>query len=445
VFYMKCDEIQNKEALSNQNSQNMITTPSTDTFTQSIEKRRFRRPGGQKGHPGFTLNMREYPDEIITYQLHKCKHCGNNLLNTKVKRYEKRQKFDIIINQNVIEYRIEIKKCSYCGLIYKADLPENIIKKTQYGSRVLAIAVYLRNFQLIPYERISRALQDFFGLKITVATIINAENKCFHNLKGVTNNIKNRLIRENVINCDETDINLNGRKHHCHVISTEKLTLYFHHRNRGYKAMKKMGVLPKYRGIVVHDFWKPYFKYKSCEHAVCNVHILRELKEISKNKNQEWALEMSNLLLEIKKYIDSVKKLDCNTEEETIKNFVEKYDFILSKGFESNRPSQDSEVNIRKRGKKAQSDAKNLLDRFSKYKTEVLRFATDLRVPFGNNQAERDIRMTKVQQKISGAFRTRHGADAFFRIRGYISTLMKNDMSVISSLEAALKGEPPIP
>ncbi|KKG10934.1 hypothetical protein EO92_09045 [Methanosarcina sp. 2.H.A.1B.4] len=154
---------------------------------------------------------------------------------------------------------------------------------------------------------------------------------------------------------------------------------------------------------------------------------------------------MSNLLLEMKKYIDRVKKLDCNTEEETIKDFVEKYDFILSKGFESNRPPQDSEVNTSKRGKKAQSDAKNLLDRFSKYKTEVLRFVTDLRVPFGNNQAERDIRMTKVQQKISGAFRTRHGADIFFRIRGYISTLMKNDMSVINSLEAALKGEPPIP
>jgi transposase len=442
---MKCNEIQNPEALLNQNGQNVITLPSTDTITQSIEKKSKRRSGGQKGHIGYTLKMSEQPDEIITYQLQKCRHCGKNLLNTKVKKYEKRQNFDIIVKQNVIEYRVEIKKCLYCDNIDKAYFSENIIKTRQYGSRVLAIAVYLRDFQLIPYDRISRTLQDLFGFKIAVATIINAENKCFHNLKGVTNNIKNRLIKEKVINCDETDINLNGRKHHCHVISTEKLTLYYHHRNRGYKAMKKMGVLPKFRGIVVHDFWKTYFKYKNCEHAVCNVHILRELKEISKNRNQEWASEMSDLLIEIKKYIDHVKKLNCNTAEETIKYFFERYDLILSKGFESNQPPQDSEARINKRGKKAQSDAKNLLDRFYKYKTEVLRFATDLRVPFGNNQAERDIRMTKVQQKISGAFRTRHGADVFFRIRGYISTLMKNDMSVISSLEAALKGEPPIP
>jgi transposase len=442
---MKYDEIQNTVALLNQSSQNTITPPSTVTFTQHNEKKNTRRPGGQKGHTGYTLKMCDCPNEIITYQLQKCKHCGENLLNTKVKKYEKRQNFDILVNKNVIEYLIEIKKCSCCGLTCKADFPDNIIKRIQYGSRVLAIAVYLRNFQLLPYERISRALQDFFGLKVSVATIASAENKCFHNLKGVTNNIKNRLIKERVINCDETDINLNGRKHHCHVISTEKLTLYFHHRNRGYKAMMKMGVLPKFRGIVVHDFWKTYFKYKNCEHAVCNVHILRELKEISKNKNQEWASEMSYLLLEIKKYIDHVKKLNCNTEEETIKIFFEKYDLILSKGFESNQPPQDSEVKINKRGKKAQSDAKNLLDRLFKYKSEVLRFATDLGVPFGNNLAERDIRMTKVQQKISGTFRTRHGADVFFRIRGYISTLMKNDMSVISSLEAALKGEPPIP
>ena len=442
---MKSEENQIPQALLNQNSQNNNEPPPTDTFTKSDEKKSVRLPGGQKGHPGSTLRMSESPDEIITYQLHECKYCSESLFGTKVKSYDKRQKLDIIINQKVIEYRSEIKKCPYCGCKNKADFPEITINRIQYSPKVLAIAVYLHDFQLIPYERISRALQDFFGLKITASTIINAENKCFHNLKGVTNNIKNRLIREDVISCDETDINLNGRKHHCHVISTEKLTLYFHHRNRGFNAMKKMGVLPKFRGIAVHDFWKPYFKYKNCEHAVCNVHILRELKEISKNGNQEWALEMSGLLLEIKKYIDGIKKLDCNTEEETIKDFIEKYDSILLKGFECNLPPQDLEIKLSKRGRKAQSDAKNLLDRLSNYKAEVLRFAKDLRVPFGNNQAERDIRMTKVQQKISGAFRTRHGADSFFRIRGYISTLMKNDMSVISSLEAALQGEPPVP
>lgn len=287
-------------------------------------------------------------------------------------------------------------------------------------------------------------MRDIFGLGISPASIKKAEIKCFHNLKGVTNYIKNKLIKEDVINCDETGIDVNGRVHYCHVISTEKLTFYFHDRSRGSRAMKKMKVLPRFRGIAVHDFWKPYFKYKNCEHAVCNVHILRELKEISKNETQKWSLEMSDLLREIKKCVDSVKKLGNKIEEETIKAFKEKYDSILMKGFEDN-PPQNLEVHKGKRGMQAQSDAKNLLDRLSKYKTDVLRFVTDLRVPFGNNQAERDIRMITIQQKISGSFRTPHGADAFCRIRGYISTIMKNNMPVLSSLNAVFEGVPPLP
>jgi transposase len=190
VFYMKRDEIKDTISFLDQNSQNTITPLSNVTFAQHDEKKNNRRPGGQKGHIGYTLKICDCPNEIITYQLQKCKHCGENLLNTKVKKYEKRQNIDILVNKNVIEYLIEIKRCSCCGLTCKADFPDNIIKRIQYGSRVLAIAVYLRNFQLLPYARISRALQDFFGLKVSVATIANAENKCFHNLKGVTNNIK---------------------------------------------------------------------------------------------------------------------------------------------------------------------------------------------------------------------------------------------------------------
>jgi transposase len=403
-----------------------------------------KRAGGQKGHPGSTLRMIESPDEIITNRLCNCKYCGHSIEDIEVIDHEKRQKFDIIIKRKVTEYRSEIKKCPYCNRKSKADFPKSITKPVQISNTVFTIATYLRVYHLIPYQRIKEIMRDIFGFGISTASIIKAETKCFHNLKGVTNYIKNKLIKEDVINCDETGIDVNGNEHYCHLISTEKLTFYFHDRSRGSRAMKKMKVLPRFKGIAVHDFWKPYFKFKNCEHAVCNVHILRELKEISKNETQKWSLEMSDLLHEIKKCVDDVKKLSNKMEEETIKAFKEKYDSILMKGFEEN-PPQNLEIHTGKRGMRAQSDAKNLLDRLSKYKKEVLRFAVDLRVPFGNNQAERDLRMITIQQKISGSFRTPHGADTFCRIRGYISTIIKNNMPVLGSLNAVFEGVPPLP
>jgi transposase len=445
------ERINELESRLNQSRQNGNKPPSTGFFgnkkhkLSSSREPSEKRPGGQKGHPGFTMSMSKHPDEIITNRLCNCKYCGQSIQETEVIDHEKRQKFDISINHKVTEYRSEIKKCPYCNRKNKADFPESITKPVQFGNTVLTFVTYLRNYHLIPYYRIKEIIKDIFGLGISSATIKKAEKKCFHNLKGVTNYIKNKLIKEDVIDCDETGINVNGQRHHCHLISTKKLTFYFHHRSRGFIAMTKMGVLPKFKGVAVHDFWKPYFKYEKCEHAVCNVHILRELKEISKNETQKWALEMSDLLHEIKKYVDGVKKLNDKIEEETIKAFKEKYDSILMKGFEDNPPPQNLEIHTGKRGKQAQSDAKNLLDRLSKYKTEVLRFATDLKVPFGNNQAERDIRMITIQQKISGSFRTPHGADAFCRIRGYISTIIKNNMPVLGSLSAVLEGVPPLP
>jgi len=444
------ERINELESCSNRNRQNRIKPSSTGVYVDkrpkldSSEETSGKHQGGQKGHPGFTLKMSESPDEIITNQLCNCKYCGQSIKDVEVIDYERRQIFDIVIKRKVTEYRSEIKRCPNCNRKNKADFPDSVPKPVQIGNIILTITTYLRNYHLIPYYRIKEITRDVFGLSVSTATIQKAETKCFHKLKGATNYIKNKLIKAEVINCDETGIDVNGHVHYCHVISTEKLTFYFHNRSRGSRAMKKMEVLPRFKGVAVHDFWKPYFKYKNCEHAVCNVHILRELKEISRNESQKWSLEMSDLLREIKKCVDGVKKQGNNLKEETIRAFKEKYDSILMKGFNGN-PPQKLEVRKGKRGAQAQSDAKNLLDRLSKYKTEVLRFATDMRVPFGNNQAERDIRMITIQQKISGNFRTPHGADAFCRIRGYISTIMKNNMPVLSSLNAVFEGVPPLP
>ena len=443
------EEIRNLKSLLNQNSQNSNRPPSSDSFvkkkTQNDEKKSDRLPGGQKGHPGSTLKVFDSPHEIINHCLCNCKYCSHSLLQTEVKDYEKRQVVDIpALNYIVIEHRSEIKECPYCGLINKANFPDNVTKKVQYGPRAFSFAVYLRDFQLIPYGRISRAFKDLFGLTMSPATVKSAENKCFHNLREVTDQIKKRLIKEDVIHCDETGMRVDGHNDWCHVASTDKLTYYFHHRSRGSEAMNDE-ILQEYRGIVVHDFWSSYFKYPMCKHAMCNAHLRRELKGVHENFKQDWAQEMSEFLAESKKYIDEIKKLGNEIKGEEVEALKKRYDRIIMKGIMENPPPLMPESRKGKRGRPKQSKAKNLLDRFIKFKEEILRFITDLKVPFENNQAERDLRMVRVQQKISGTFRTPQGADAFCRNRGYISTIMKNMMSVIDSLFAAIKGNPTIP
>ena len=443
------ERINELESLLNQNIQRNSKPPSTNAFVdkktkQGSQEGSSKHPGGQKGHPGSTLNKVEDPDEITYHRLHECRCCGRNIEEAEVTGYENRQEFDIIVIRKVTEHRAEIKKCPYCNFKNKADFPKSITKPVQYGITALTIAIYLRNYQLIPYNRIKNLFENVFGFKISPDTIIRAEKKLYYKLKGVINHIKKQLIKEDVIHGDETGINVSGGGEQCHLISTKKYTYYFHYKSRGFKAMNKMGVLPKYRGILVHDCWKSYFKYK-CEHALCNVHIQRELDYIYIKYKQKWAKEMSDLLYEIKEQADCARKLGTKIDEVTIKTFIEKYHSILMKGFEGNPPPEISKDDVVKRGIQAQSKAKNLLDRLEKYEKEILRFATDLRVPFSNNQAERDLRMITVQQKISGDFRKPYGADVFCRIRGYISTLIKNNMPVISSLHAAIKDVPPLP
>lgn len=275
------------------------------------------------------------------------------------------------------------------------------------------------------------------------ATVKRAENKCIHNLVEVTNYIKKQLIKEDVIHCDETGMRVNNNNDWCHVISTDKWTYYFHNRSKGSKAMKEMGILPEFRGTMVHDLESSYFKYPMCKHAMCNAHLRRELKEVYNNFKQDRAQEMSKLLAEYKKYTDEMRKLGNQIKGEEVEALKEKYNRIIMTGIKENPLPIISESRKGKKGRPKQSKAKNLLDRFIKFEKKILRFAIDLRVPFENNPAERDLRMVRVQQKISGTFRTPQGADAFCRNRGYISTIMKNIMSVMDSLYATLKGEPP--
>jgi transposase len=370
-----------------------------------------------------------------------CKECGHTLENIEVKAYERRQVFDIPpVNLIVTEHKSQIKTCPHCGKLNKAVFPEPVKYPVQYGPNILASAIYCKNYQFIPYERISEFFDDIMGIKICPATIIRAERECFQNLEEFETVIREKLLASPVIHCDETGMKIEGKRHWLHVASNDKYTCYFSHSKRGSEAINAMGILPEFKGTAVHDGWKPYNSY-DCDHALCNAHLKRELTGIEENYKQQWAKEMNELLTEMKKYTDECKEQVKKLDFEQIKALEERFDAALMKGIEEN-PSSLNPEKQGKRGKNPKTKARNLLDRFMEHKEKIRRFLTDLKVPFENNQAERDIRMMKLQQKISGTFRTTQGAEAFCRIRAYISTVRKNKLPVLEGIKAALRGAP---
>jgi transposase-like protein len=343
----------------------------------------------------------------------------------------------------VTEHQAEMKICPGCGRLNEATFPEDVRQPTQYGSRLKASAVYLSQYQLIPYDRLSELFADIFGHNLSQATLVNANLSCYEILKPVEDEIKKQLIDSHVIHLDETGMRIKGIREWLHVISTEYLTYYAAHHSRGSEANETMGILPVFEGRCVHDGWKPYFKF-GCLHALCNAHHLRELTGVAEEDCQEWPGEMIDLLLEIKRTAEERRSIDSWLDPDEVERFEVRYDQIIKKGMLENPPPKTPDLS-KKRGRKKQTAAKNLVDRLSEYHREVLAFMYDPKVPFDNNLAERDIRMVKVQQKVSGTFRSKRGADSFCRIRGYISTARKNSVAVLDAIQGAFEGKPYVP
>jgi transposase len=251
------------------------------------------------------------------------------------------------------------------------------------------------------------------------------------------------LIASPVINCDETGVRIKGKNRWGHVISNGANTAYFCHGKRGVDAMNEMGILPNYKGVAVHDHWKPYFTYKDMRHSLCNAHHIRELRGINENYEQPWAKEMRQHLLDINAMVNEYKNAGKSyLPSKEIKKLSEQYDAILNVGLTQIPVINPTSTKTKKRGRIKQHPAKNLHDRLTNQKMETLRFMYDFRVPFTNNQAEQDIRMAKVKLKISGCFRSQEGAERFCRIRGYISTSRKRGLNVLRSIEIAIRGHP---
>jgi len=443
------ERVKSLEDQINKNSRNSSKPPSTDTFRKIKGQRKpsGRPVGGQKGHKGHTLEMAEKPDREIVHQVARCEFCGRSLCDVEATNYERRQVFDLPpIKVELVEHHAESKICPNCGCINKAAFPKEVAYPVQYGTRLKSVAVYLNQYQLVPFDRLSETFVDLFGHRLSQSTLIDANRTCYSILGPVEEDIKQQIIASPVICLDETGMRIEGKRKWCHVVSTENLTYYAANPHRGSEANEDMGILPVYSGTAVHDGWSSYFKFK-CKHALCNAHHIRDLLFIHEEYKQNWAKDLIDQLIDIKETVDRRKPIHCNLDLAEINDFEDRYDHIIERAKLENPPpiTSNSQGPIKKRGKKKKTKAQNLLERLQKYRREVLAFMYDFEVPFDNNQAERDLRMMKVQQKISGNFRSWDGAKIFCRIRGYISTVKKNSSSVIDAIQGVFEGKPFIP
>ncbi|KAM3116350.1 IS66 family transposase [Phormidesmis sp. 146-33] len=338
-----------------------------------------------------------------------------------------------------------MKCCSQCQSLNRGAFPAGVNSVVQYGASLKSLMVYLLDYQLLPSARVEELLSDVVGCALSEATLYTSRERCFDELEPIEDWIFEQVVTSEVIHCDETGMRVKGRLWWLHVASTDGFTFYFVHTKRGRAALDAMALVPNYAGISVHDGWKSYAQYE-CDHALCNAHHLRELEFICERYQQVWAEEMSILLRDLKQQVDDAKAQgEAMLNLDLVQWFEERYAMLVTAGLAANPSPVSPPDAVKSRGRPKQSPAKNLLDRLQQHQSQVLAFMHDFRVPFDNNQAERDLRMMKLKQKISGGFRSVKGAQMFGRIRGYISTLKKQGFNVLDALKQVFLGNPTIP
>ena len=423
-------------------SRNSSLAPSQDPNRPKEEKpTSARKPGGQKGRVFKTLEPVSDPDRVIEI----------DVLPEQLREgsWEKagdraRQVVDLEVRRVITEYRAVIMQ-NASGKTVTAAFPEGVSRPIQYGASVKAHAVYMSVFQLLPYERLSAYFQDQLGIPLSPGTLCNFNQEAASNLAGFKVLAQEALKSSPCLNADETGINIGGKGRWLHSASTAAWALFYPHEARGREGMDAGGVLPAYKGVLVHDHWKSYYGYTDCRHAMCGAHLLRDLTFVEETFGLTWAKSMKELLIQINKKVSGRPEGKLTSHEAL--EYTEKYRALLkSHEWESPPPPEkeaDPKTGKKKKGPVAKSKHRNLWERFVTYEAEVLRFMEEADVPFTNNRAENDIRMTKVQQKISGCFRSLEGAETFCLIRSYLLTCQKQDVDPSEALSTLFSGQLP--
>jgi transposase len=415
-------------------SHNSHKPPSSDGLrkkvTQSLRKPSGRKPGGQTGHGGSTLEFTQLPDEVIVHPLaSRCQRCGQPL-QTQGLTVIRRQIIDLIKPEvRVTEHQGYETHCT-CGQHHGSEFPAEAAAPVQYGSLLKGAMVYLNQQQLLPLARTAQTIQDLYGVNLSVGTVHACITQAAERLTPSHERIAQAIREQPVAHFDETGQRVAVHLRWLHVAGTALLTWYFTHDKRGQQAMDEAGILRGFKGVAVHDGLASYRDY-DCTHALCNAHHLRELIYLEESTHQPWTRAMIDFLCAAKQEADEARSQQMPIGRRRLIELRQTYEVILEQGEKANPASS-----VRKgaRGRVKQTPAVNLLRRLRQHGEDVLRFLEDLAVPFDNNQAERDIRMAKLKQKTSGCFRTLDGAHNFAVIRSYIATLRKQGRDVFAAL-----------
>ncbi len=446
------ERVRELEARLAKDSHNSGKPPSSDGLkrqlprTRSLRRASGKRTGGQLGHPGETLHLVAEPDAVEQHRPGVCVTC-QAALDTEaevVGVVERRQVYDLPpVRLQVTEHQALRLRCPACQQVTDGTFPAEAPSRAQYGPRLRALAVYLVEQQLLPYERTCELLADVCGAPLSEGVLATWLQQGAEALEPVEEALKAALTQAAVLHHDETGVRRGGKLAWAHVTCTERLTHYAIHAKRGSAATEAIGILPTYQGVSVHDGWKPYQAYTQCRHALCNVHHLRELTYLEEAYQQRWATDMKTLLHEMKTATDDARRQgQRQLAAAPHAALVARYETLLASGLAANPPPTRRP---KQRGRLKQSPARNLLERLWLQQDQVLAFLADLTIPFDNNQAERDVRMLKTQQKVSGCFRSEAGAAAFACIRGYLSTLRKQGIGLLDALRALFAGAPLYP
>ncbi len=421
------------------NSSNSGKPPSSDGLKKparvsSLRERSGQKPGGQKGHKGETLRQVAAPDEAVNHYPPACSMCGVGLDPETSVGHSARQVFDLPQPQPLVvtEHRVHDCQCPACGAKTRALFPDGVNAPVQYGPRITAFVIYLLHFQLLPENRLAALMADLFGVKLATATIARMSRTCAERLQGFVETVRDLVAGAPVKHMDETGFRISGKTQWLHVASTTLLTFYR-------VCAKRGSLLANVVGIVVHDHWKPYYTIEGVLHALCNAHHLRELKALVEIEKEGWARKMQRLLRRACHVTNRARERGVPLRPRLIECFERRYDAILAEGLafhETQLPLVRAVIKGggNRRGRAPRRTGHNLLLRLAKRKQDTLRFLRDPTVPFTNNEAERDGRMMKLRQKISGGFRSLQGAMDFALIRSFLSTARKQGWNIIDAL-----------
>ena len=438
------------EARLGRNSRNSSQPPSSDDpFTKppprSLRSKSPRRPGKQPGAQGAWLEPRVEPDEIEVHVPERCGGCGEDLSLAETLGDRRRQVFDLPpVWLRVVEHRAQRRRCRCCGALTTAAFPAEASAATCYGPGVAGLGAYLLGRQHLPVARAAELMADCLGAPVSTGWLAGLLPAAAAELEPFTARVRDQLQTATVAHFDETGARVAGKLWWVHVACTDTLTLYHRAPSRGSKSADLGGVLPGFTGVAVHDGLSSYRSYE-VPHQLCNAHHLRELTALDEalgTTGITWPQQTAELLIEIHTAVKNTKATGrTGLTARQLAGFRRRYRALIAQGWAAHPPPPPTG----KRGRPKLGVAGSLVRRLDLYQDDVLRFATDFNVPFDNNQAERDIRMIRLQEKISTGWRAEHGIDAFLTVRSYLSTARKHRRNALGVLRELFAGTPWLP